>query len=145
MQDNNNNSYEEVTSEYSPQEPTTTETSESSPVEIEPKADEITSVETFSPEVESEVQAVQSNLDAIEEPVAPYELTALVDGGSFETFSSSARTVQEFVKERGMEPEMAEVQSASTGGFVSMDSQIDPDDIYTVISRNKTGGYYNIL
>tara|TARA_R100000458_G_scaffold17828_1_gene15474 strand:+ start:667 stop:1077 length:411 start_codon:yes stop_codon:yes gene_type:complete len=134
MQDNNNNNYEEVSNEYSPQEPT-----ETSEVVNQSETSE-ESVETFSPEVEAEVLATQTNLDAIEDPQEPYKVTALIDSGSWETFDSSARTVEEFLRERGKDPSTVEVTSANTGGFVSNDSQMDPDDIYSIISRNKTGG-----
>jgi hypothetical protein len=128
MQDNTNN-IEEV-NEVSTQEPT----------EVTPVTD--VTEESSTPEetvVESYVSQVQTNVDNIEDPVTPYEVTALIDGSSFSTVTTSARTVQDFVKEQGLDPEQTEVQNSSNQ-FMSMGDSMDPDDVYSLIARNKTGG-----
>ena len=80
--------------------------------------------------VESYVNEVQTNLNNLEDPVTPYEVTTLIDGSSFTTVTTSARTVEDFVKEQGLDPEQTEVQNSSSQ-FMSMSDNI---------ARNKTGG-----
>jgi hypothetical protein len=125
----NNNNIEEV-NEVVNQEPT----------EVTP----VTNVteESSTPEetiVESYVNQVQTNVDNIEDPVTPYEVTTLIDGSSFTTVTTSAKTVGDFVKEQGLDPEQTEVQNSSSQ-FMSMSDDMNPDDVYSLIARNKTGG-----
>ncbi len=131
MQDNNN--IEEV-NEVVNQEPT----------EVTNVTEGVTNVteESSTPEetvVESYVNQVQTNVDNIEDPVTPYEVTTLIDGSSFTTVTTSARTVGDFVKEQGLDPEQTEVQNSSSQ-FMSMSDDMNPDDVYSLIARNKTGG-----
>ena len=67
------------------------------------------------------------------------EVTSLIDGSSFSTVTTSARTVKDFVKEQGLDPEQTEVQNSSNQ-FMQMGDSMDPDDVYSLIARNKTGG-----
>ena len=107
---------------------------------IEAEVIEDTDTEEQATDVALEAQDIQNDLDNIEEPVEPRQVTCLFDGASYESFTTSARTVGELVSERGYQPEGVIVELGS-GGFISdYSTEIDPDDVYHVIARNKTGG-----
>lgn len=98
--------------------------------------------ETSTPEVDHAVNVLQNEVDSSEEPVELEEkqVMALLDGASYDTYTTTANTIREFLIERNINPSQSIVQTGD-GNFVSdLDSPIHTDEVYHAIARNKTGG-----
>tara|TARA_R100000234_G_C4990121_1_gene175125 strand:- start:97 stop:483 length:387 start_codon:yes stop_codon:yes gene_type:complete len=98
--------------------------------------------EPSTTEVDNAVSALQSEVDSNEESVELEEkqVTALLDGASYDTFTTTARTIREFLIERNMNPNDSVVQTGDGSYISDLDAPIGSDEVYHAIARNKTGG-----